>query len=86
MIATKRILAEMERQLHQARTTNDEQAIREALAAIRSLCEVVLGEETIASQPVVQQAVPLAQQPKIHSLESKPLVEEDANGGSIFDF
>lgn len=89
LIATERIIAEMERQLRNAKMANDEQAIREALTAISSLCEVVLGSEMTTESSVATPTTMIAQQPlvpAVSSLESKPLVEKDANGGSIFDF
>lgn len=93
MIAPTRILVEMERQLSLAKTANNEQAMREALNAISSLCQVVLGSEMVVAQtPSVKaelNVAPIMQQPtvsQVTSLDSKPLIEKDANGGSIFDF
>lgn len=87
MIPYDRIIEEMERQLNIARRSGEEQAMREALSAIRSLCEVALGGEAKREEKIVPKMVASSQpvQP-ISSLEGKPLVEEDANGGSIFDF
>lgn len=93
MIAPERILLEMERQLSLAKTANNEQTMREALTAISSLCQVVLGSEMVVAQtPSVKaelKVAPIMQQPtvsQVTSLDSKPLIEKDANGGSIFDF
>lgn len=80
MISHDQILSEMDRQLQIARRTGDERAVREALAAIRSLCEVVLGGEIKREE--IKQAPSVAAAP----FEGKILEEEDANGGSIFDF
>ncbi|MEK5067284.1 YwdI family protein [Sporosarcina sp. FSL K6-1508] len=87
MIPYDRLISEMERQLSVARRTNDEYAMREALSAVRSLCEVALGGEGKREEKLVPKmlSTPSAVQ-SITSLEGKPLVEEDANGGSIFDF
>ncbi len=90
MISYDRILLEMSHQLHVAQKTSNEQEVREAVAAIRSLCEVVLGGQAekkvqVKPQASVLSQAPIAQVPT--SLEAKPLVEEDgANGGSLFDF
>ncbi|MHA6258930.1 YwdI family protein [Sporosarcina sp. CAU 1771] len=87
MIPFDRIISEMERQLAVARSTNDERKMREALSAVRSLCEVALGGEGKPQEkvfPKMLMAEPSVQ--SISSLESKPLEEEDANGGSLFDF
>lgn len=87
MIPFERILSEMERQLSDARGTSDERKIREALSAVRSLCEVALGGEERQQEKIFPKM--LAAEPAVQSLnsfEGKPLEEEDANGGSLFDF
>ncbi|QTD40700.1 YwdI family protein [Sporosarcina sp. Te-1] len=89
MISPEQVLAEMERQLQNAKMAQDERAVREALAAIRSLCEVVLGSPVLMravpqKEQVPQQAVAPISSPL--PMEGKPLEEEDANGGSLFDF
>ncbi|MFD1205641.1 YwdI family protein [Sporosarcina contaminans] len=89
MISTDRILLEIDRQLNNAKAANDERAIRESLTAIRSLCEVVLGNEPKNETPRLLKATDVTSVPTIQTvsaLEGKPLEEEDANGGSIFDF
>lgn len=93
MIESARILEEMERQLAIAKAANDEQAMREALTAISSLCQVVLGSDMVAGRATLKNVdsmvSPIIQQPAVSpvmSLDSKPLIEKDANGGSIFDF
>ncbi|WOV87935.1 YwdI family protein [Sporosarcina oncorhynchi] len=93
MIATERILVEMDRQLALAKEAGNEQAMREALTAIRSLCQVVLGSGEVPQRTAsVNRELTVAsmgQQPtpsQVVSLDSKPLIEKDANGGSIFDF
>lgn len=88
MISYDRIISEMERQLSVAKRTNDERAMREALSAVRSLCEVALGENssTRPEEPIVPKMLIAPDVQSISSLEGKPLVEEDANGGSLFDF
>lgn len=86
MISYNQVFLEMERQLTAARKTKDEREMREALAAIRSLCEVALGGKSRNDDNVIPKMhTPQTVQP-IQSLESKPMIEEGANGGSIFDF
>ena len=53
MIPYDRIIAEMERQLSAARQAGDERAMREALSAVRSLCEVALGGEVKREEKIV---------------------------------
>ena len=43
MITNERIIEEMERQLSFAKSAKDDQTVREALTAVRALCQVVLG-------------------------------------------
>lgn len=88
MIPYDRIISEMERQLSVARRSSDEHTMREALSAIRSLCEVALGGESgRREEKVVPKMLTTASAVmSITSLEGKPLEEEDANGGSLFDF
>lgn len=81
MIPLNRLLSEMEKQLAAAKTAGDEQTMREALSAIRSLCEVALSAE---SNPVSLK-LHAQQSPSVIQHEKK-LHEEDANGDSIFDF
>ena len=86
MISYDRILSEMERQLSTARRSGDEREMREALAAIRSLCEVALGGSPETTERVIPKEIPMNKSQSLTSLEGKPLEEEDANGSSIFDF
>lgn len=87
MISYDRIISEMERQLSVAKRTNEERVMREALSAVRSLCEVALGENSVRQEEKIVPKMLIAPDVQsISSLEGKPLVEEDANGGSLFDF
>ncbi|MFJ7934251.1 YwdI family protein [Sporosarcina sp. NPDC096371] len=87
MISYDRIILEMERQLSVAKRANDERTMREALSAMRSLCEVALGGNSVKQEEkVVPKMLVVPDVQSISSLEGKPLEEEDANGGSLFDF
>lgn len=87
MISTERIIEEMQRQLNYAKTADDDQAIREALTAIRALCQVVLVSNDKKEEPIITpRTMAISHQPRVSSLDIRPLEEEDANGGSIFDF
>jgi len=87
MISTERIIEEMQRQLNYAKTADDDQAVREALTAIRALCQVVLVSNEKKDEPIITpRTMAISHKPRISSLESRPLEEEDANGSSIFDF
>ena len=86
MISYERIVAEMERQLSLAKQARDESAIREALSAIRSLCEVTLSGEVKTEQRVVPKMLSVQSETQSLSPLEGTLLEEDANGGSLFDF
>ncbi|MDN4606059.1 YwdI family protein [Sporosarcina highlanderae] len=88
MITTERIIEEMEHYLNNAKSAKDDQAIREALTAVSALCQVVLGgKKERQEEPIITpRTMAISHKPLISSLEGKPLDEEDANGGSIFDF
>lgn len=76
----------MERQLSNARRSTDENEMREALAAIRSLSEVALGGSSEMPEKVVPKMLKMNEVQSLNSLDAQPLVEKDANGGSLFDF
>lgn len=87
MISYDRVLSEMERQLSVARRADDDSTMREAFAAVRSLCEVALGGESKREEKNVPKMLTTASAVQsITSLEGTLLEEEDANGGSLFDF
>ena len=86
MISYNQVLLEMERQLTAAKKTEDEREMREALAAIRSLCEVALGGKPRSDEKIIPKMLTSHTVQPITSLEAKPMEEEGANGGSIFDF
>ena len=45
MISSEQILIQIEKQVHKAKIETNEQSTREALVAIRALCDVVLDSE-----------------------------------------
>lgn len=84
MISYEQIASEIERQLHSVRSTADERTMREAFSAIRALCEVALSaRESDLIQPKMLSASNVQSPTRV---EGKLLTEDDANGGSIFDF
>ncbi|MEK4093907.1 MULTISPECIES: YwdI family protein [unclassified Viridibacillus] len=102
MISHELIVTEIDKYLLQAKHAQNEQEIREALSAVRALCDVVLAKssETIArpSRPLDMQTSQVIQSQNIQpsqqmmqtqipaSITTNKLHEEDANGDSIFDF
>lgn len=102
MISHELIVTEIDKHLLQAKNARNEHEIREALSAVRALCDVVLAKssETIArpSRPLDMQNSQVVQAQNIQpsqqimqtqvpaSITTNKLHEEDANGDSIFDF
>jgi len=87
MIPTERIIEEMERQLKYAKAADDDAAVREALAAVRALCQIVLVGNEQKEEPIITpRTMAISHKPMLPGLDGQPLVEDDANGGSIFDF
>ncbi|GKV69095.1 hypothetical protein NCCP2716_15930 [Sporosarcina sp. NCCP-2716] len=91
MIAVAHVLDELQKQLAKAKNSSDEQEIRESLAAMQSLCGLVLGAKDAAGSPspVIRPPAAAPSVPAVpvsSPMEGKLLEEEDANGGSLFDF
>lgn len=79
MISSEQLLAEMDQQVHLAKQATSEQTRREAVAAVRALCNVLLRDDK--PLPVETQA-----SPSIATWSEQPIQEADANGESLFDF
>ncbi len=90
MIAVTHVLDELQKQLAKAKNSSDEQEIRESLAAMQSLCGLVLGAKDAGGSSVTSRTPAAAPSipavPVSSPMEGKLLEEEDANGGSLFDF
>ena len=83
-IDAARILKEIEKHTLRAQTS-DPAKMRESVAAIRALCDLLL-EDGPGGRPETPRAMPLAppQVPPVSSVNK--LKEDDANGDSLFDF
>ncbi|MFJ7668555.1 YwdI family protein [Lysinibacillus sp. NPDC097195] len=91
MISYEAVIQQVEKQLAGAKNANNEQQIREALTAIRALCDVVLDLPTATSNGNVQvkQHLPqmLSTEQMPSTINSSKIQHNDgANGDSIFDF
>jgi len=88
MISYEAVMQQLEKQLASANNATNEQQIREALTAIRALCDVVLdlptNNATIQPKHVPQM---LVTEHKPSTLNTAKIQHDDgANGDSIFDF
>lgn len=88
MISYEAVMQQLEKQLASANNATNEQQIREALTAIRALCDVVL------DLPTNNTNMQLKHLPQMLVTEQKPSTlnatkiqhDDGANGDSIFDF
>lgn len=90
-ISIQQLLAKIEDQLTEAKTSNSDARIRERVYAIKSLCELVLEQERTEGvtyqQPsfqAVQAPISIPKQP-IQTQTNKIKMDE-GNGDSLFDF
>jgi hypothetical protein len=89
-ISVQKLLAKMEEELQLAKTTVKEENLREKVYSIKILCELILDEKQIKSESptflpgTTKGFIP---QPMIPTGQPKKLVvDEEANGDSLFDF
>lgn len=90
MISKEALLQALAQQL-QAAQAGDMQATRDALSAMRALCDVALAANSTAAAPRFAETpaytAPAVVAPPVQTLSASKRVEEDgANGDSIFDF
>lgn len=87
MISYNTLLNEIEKHLQLAKSTNQNQQLREQLSAIRALCDVGLVQQTNEETTMQINTSSLSQQ-MITNIPSSPTKwdEEDGKGASIFDF
>lgn len=84
--SVQKCLAKIEEEL----ATLNEETLREKVYSIKVLCELILDEKQIKSEsPALLQTAPktFIQQPIMPKVQPKKLVVDDeANGDSLFDF
>ena len=90
MISNEALLAQMDIKLQQAKTAGSEAQMREALSAIRTLCDVVLDNPQVLQRPSSEQTHVIQQQLYSSPMQGQQLSMQEglqeANGKSIFDF
>ncbi|EGQ26599.1 hypothetical protein HMPREF9372_1402 [Sporosarcina newyorkensis 2681] len=92
MISSDQLLKEMEQQVRLAKQAENEQTRREAVYAVRALCNVLLSDNApaVSTPAMAIHAASFGGAPStpkmISTLQEQPLREEDANGESLFDF
>lgn len=84
MISYDTLIKEMEKHILLARSSKNNQELREHLSAIRALCDVGLVQSDVESINI-QRPANIQEVTNLPSTSAK-LEEEDANGTSIFDF
>jgi hypothetical protein len=94
-ISVQKLLAKIEAELRLAKSSPEEESLREKVYSIKILCELILDEKQAANeatltltpsyQPVSQQQV--FQQPTTTLTQPKKLdLNNEANGDSLLDF
>ncbi|HBJ01943.1 MULTISPECIES: YwdI family protein [Lysinibacillus] len=89
MIPYQAVIQQLEKQLSSAKNAGNDQQIREALSAIRALCDVVLDSPSNTpsiTPPSKHLPQMLVSEMKPSSLSTSKIEEDGANGDSIFDF
>ncbi|MBD8519441.1 YwdI family protein [Lysinibacillus sp. FSL R7-0073] len=89
MIPYQAVIQQLEKQLSGAKNAGNDQQIREALSAIRALCDVVLDSPSNTpsiTPPSKHLPQMLVSEMKPSSLSTSKIEEDGANGDSIFDF
>ena len=88
MISYQTILQQLQKQVEEAKNASNEQQIREALSAVRALCDVVLLQSVDAVNsepaPIAKFMTPMPTQQAVYT--AKIDEEDGANGESLFDF
>ncbi len=85
-IGQERVITEIEKHARQARS-GDSAKMRESVAAIRALCDLLLESDEQQPASPAPRAVPLAASPSPQPVLSEKKLEEDgANGDSLFEF
>jgi hypothetical protein len=98
-ISTDKIIAMMNDKMKELQVQkNNKQKVRDYVASIRTLCDVVLeAEDDGNEQPFIQQqSIKIFEEPQIQAMQqvqnqavqtsTQKLKEEDANGDSLLDF
>ena len=94
------LLTKMGEEINLAKSASREEAVREKIYSIKTLCEVILSEggqgtsggqrvmpiESAPVRPVYPQPSQMIQQPVRQTQGQKLDLEDGANGDSIFDF
>ncbi|KKI89627.1 hypothetical protein WQ54_25060 [Bacillus sp. SA1-12] len=99
-IHVSKLLGKMEEELVKAKNSDTDKELREKLVVIRSLCEIILEDDTSSSlripSPKTNEINPAELQKMMGSfsasakqqpgISSARYKEDDANGDSLFDF
>lgn len=85
-ISVHKLLAKMEEELRQAKLSDNEGHMRERIHAIKTLCELLLEDQSKIEKKVQAASSPAAYIPSQVVSPPKLKMDEEANGDSLFDF
>ncbi|MBP2242550.1 hypothetical protein J2Z40_003126 [Cytobacillus eiseniae] len=85
-ISIQHLLSKIEKELHEARSSESIARMRERVHAMKSICELILEEPIKESSisKIPQTIEPI--QPTMIQQSKRIEMEDDANGDSLFDF
>ncbi len=92
-ISVNKLLDKISAELSEAKRAGSEAKIRERAQAIKALCELILDESPVEKrveakviQPVQQSFIKQSAPQMMPQQQERMVMEDDANGESIFDF
>ncbi|PGT90526.1 YwdI family protein [Bacillus sp. AFS040349] len=98
-IPVSKLLSKMEAELTKAKNSSSTKEVREKVAVIQSLCEIILDEKSeVSVQPLLSPSSSEISQLELQKMmgnmstvvknptSERTVKEEDANGDSLFDF
>lgn len=92
-ISVTKLLDKIGAELSEAKRAGSEAKIRERAQAIKALCELILDESPVGKvveakviQPVQQSFVPQSAPQMMPQQQERMVMDDEANGESIFDF
>ncbi|TKC16872.1 YwdI family protein [Robertmurraya kyonggiensis] len=88
-ISVQKLLGKIEEELRQAKSSDSEARMREKIYAVKTLCELVLEEQSSSSNTLQSFSTPApiqTQRMNPYGQVPKMKIDEESNGDSLFDF
>lgn len=88
-ISVQKLLGKIEEELRQAKSSDSEARMREKIYAVKTLCELVLEEQSSSANAPQSFSTPAPIQTPVmnpYGQVQKMKIDEESNGDSLFDF